>query len=230
MTVFPLDSGATPSHPMPPPEDRQLVQHLRDGDESAFELLLERYQASMVNIALMYVRERAVAEDVVQETWVGVLQGLSRFEGRSSLKTWIFSILVNRAKTRAQREGRYVPISELGNPDGESSEPSVNPERFNPDDHPKWPHHWTSTAMPHSWDEIPEEHLLSQETRDVIRRAIESLPPNQREVITLRDVQEWASDEVCNVLGISETNQRVLLHRARSKVRQALEQYLQRQE
>jgi RNA polymerase sigma-70 factor (ECF subfamily) len=230
MTALPLDGGATPSQPMPLPEDTQLVQRLRDGDESAFELLLERYQASMVNVALLYVRERATAEDVVQETWVGVLQGLSRFEGRSSLKTWIFSILVNRAKTRAQREGRYVPISEFGNPDAESSEPSVSPERFNPEDHPKWPHHWTSAAMPHSWDEIPEEHLLSQETRDVIRRAIESLPPNQREVITLRDVQEWASGEVCNVLGISETNQRVLLHRARSKVRQALEQYLQRQD
>ena len=168
----------------------------------------------------MYVQEREVAEEVVQETWLGVLHGLDRFEGRSSLKTWIFSILTNSAKTRAQREGRSIPFSQLETDDvPDSDEPSVAPERFNPVSD-----HWA--VHPDSRDDVPEMRLLSQETQDVIHRAIQALAPNQRKVITLRDIEGWSSDEVCNVLEISETNQRVLLHRARAAVRSVLEQYL----
>src|SRR5258706_7504137 len=190
--------------------DAALLQRLQDGDESAYVCLLDSYQMMMLRIAAMYVHSPDAAEDVVQETWIGVLQGIRRFEGRSTLKTWIFSILVNRARTRAQREGRYVPISALEEVD--SAGPTVPPERFNPADHDRWPHHWS--APPHSWEQVPEDQLLSQETQAVIRQAIARLSVHQREVITLRDIEGLASDEVCNVLGLSETNQRVLLHRA----------------
>ncbi len=208
--------------------DLQTVEALRRGDEAAFVRLVEAYQASMLRLAMLFVQDRAVAEEVVQEAWVGVLRGLARFEGRSSLKTWIFRILTNGAKTRGQREGRSVPFSLLGDVDLEPEGPSVEPERFLPADHPKEPHHWVS--FPHSWDAVPEERLLARETLSTVRAAIESLPPAQREVITLRDVEGWPSGEVCNVLGISESNQRVLLHRARSKVRRALERYFDEEE
>jgi RNA polymerase sigma-70 factor (ECF subfamily) len=198
------------------PEDWRTVEALRNGDEAAFAMLISEYQGTLVRIASMYVNDRAIAEEVAQETWVAVLQGIGRFEGRSSLKTWLFRILTNRAKTRAQREARYAPLS---TPDDDSDEPSVSPDRFNPDTD-----HWA--AFPSGWQEIPEDRLLSQETRAIIQTAIDTLPHNQREVITLRDINGWGSDEVCNVLNISETNQRVLLHRARSRVRQALEHYL----
>lgn len=204
-------------------DEAQLIAALRAGDESAFERLIDRYHSSLLRVAMMYVASRAAAEDVVQETWVGVLQGLSRFEGRSSLKTWIFRILTNRAKTRGQRENRSVPFSELGGADGDAGEPAVDPARFWPPGHEDagW---WVS--YPRSWEHEPEQRLLTQETQGVIQRAIDALPASQREVITLRDVEGWSSEEVCNILEISETNQRVLLHRARSKVRRALEQYL----
>ncbi len=204
-------------------DEEQLVKALRAGDESAFERLIDQYHAALLHLALMYVPSRAVAEDVVQETWIGVLQGLSRFEGRSSLKTWIFRILTNRAKTRGQRENRSTPFSALGGPNDEAGDPAVDPARFWPPEHASagW---WVS--YPRSWEDEPEERLLAQETHSVIRRAIEALPLNQREVITLRDIEGWSSEEICNILEISETNQRVLLHRARSKARRALEQYL----
>ncbi|HCO02980.1 MAG TPA: RNA polymerase subunit sigma-24, partial [Actinobacteria bacterium] len=170
----------------------------------------------MVRLALNYVPSRAVAEEVVQETWLGVLEGIDRFEGRSSLKTWIFRILMNRAMTRGQRERRSVPFSALFDPLNEPSEPSVDPSRFLGSGDPNaggW------GVPPRRWDEIPEDRLLSRETFALIRAAIDTLPPHQREVITLRDVEGWTSVEVCNVLQVSETNQRVLLHRARTKVR-----------
>jgi len=204
-------------------DEAQLVEALRAGDEAAFMFLVDRYQAALVRLALMYVADRAAAEEVAQETWVAVLQGLDRFEGRSSLKTWIFSILTNRAKTRGQREGRFVPLSTLGDPDAEEMEASVSPERFYSPEGP-WPYHWIS--LPRNWDYMPEERFDSAEMRAQIQQAVDALPPQQREVITLRDVEGLSSEEVCNVLGISETNQRVLLHRARTKVRRALEQYL----
>jgi RNA polymerase sigma-70 factor (ECF subfamily) len=204
-------------------QDLRTGEALRRGDEAAFTMLVNEHQAALLRLALMYVSDPAVAEDVVQETWIAVLQGIHRFEGRSSLKTWLFRILTNRAKTRAQREGRYVSLSALEELDAEAGQPSVSPERFFHADDPS-AHHFTS--IPQRFDEIPEDRLLSQETRAVIQRTIEMLPPNQRQVITLRDIEGWGSEEVCNVLEISETNQRVLLHRARSKVRQALENYL----
>ena len=201
-------------------EDLRLVEALRSGKESAFVSLIDMYHSSMLRLAMIFVPSQAVAEEVVQETWVGVLNGLDRFEGRSSLKTWIFRILTNRAKTRAQREGRSVPFSSLPEFTSELHEP----ERFQGPDQ-RWPGHWVS--FPRSWDEIPEERILSQETMTRIQEAIDTLPLGQREVITLRDIEGCTSDEACNLLGVSEANQRVLLHRARCKVRRALERYFE---
>src|SRR5205085_7006321 len=210
-----------------PTEEMQLLMALRDGNEAAFVALIDQYHRALLRMALVFVSSKAVAEEVVQETWMGVLQGLSRFEGRSSLKTWIFRILTNCAKTRAQREGRSVPFSSLAayyDEGEESGEPAVEPERLTA---PDWerPGHWIS--FPRNWDDIPEERLLSQETLSAISMAIDALPPNQREVITLRDIEGWTSEEICRFLGISEVNSRVLLHRARSRVRKALEKYFE---
>jgi RNA polymerase sigma-70 factor, ECF subfamily len=204
-------------------QDLALVEALRAGDETVFMMLVERYQPAMLRIAMMYVSTRAVAEDVVQDAWVGVLKGLDRFEGRSSLRTWIFRILVNTAKTRGQREARSVPFSSVWAADPEV-EPSVDPDRFLSLGHPGSPGRWAEP--PAGWMSTPEERLLSKETLAEVSRAIDALPPNQREVITMRDVLGWTSAEVRNALDISETNQRVLLHRARAKVRRALEGYL----
>jgi RNA polymerase sigma-70 factor, ECF subfamily len=205
-------------------DDQRLLAALQQGDEAAFVTLLDRHHAALLRLATLYLPDRTVAEEVVQETWEGVLQGIHRFQARSSLKTWIFRILVNCAKTRAVREGRSVPFSSLWKPGDDPAEPAVEPERFRSSE--PWRDHWVS--FPRNWDDEPEERLLSLEARARIRAAIDALPPSQREVITLRDVEGWDSVDVCNVLKISETNQRVLLHRARSKVRQALEQYLER--
>jgi RNA polymerase sigma-70 factor, ECF subfamily len=203
-------------------EEQELVEALRRGDEAAFTALLDRYGASMLRVAQFHVRTRAVAEDVVQEAWLGVLKGLDRFEGRSSLKTWIFRILTNIAKTRGERESRSVPFSSLAS-DDEADAPSVDPSRF------QGPNelltgNWASPPRP--WDDVPEAKLLARETREQIDAAIAELPPKQREVVTLRDVEGFGSEEVCNVLDLSETNQRVLLHRARARIRAALEDYL----
>ena len=205
--------------------DLRLLEDLRDGQESAFQQLIEAYQTSMIRIAMMYVPTRVLAEEAVQETWIGVLKGMRRFEGRSSLKTWIFSILMNQAKTIGQREGRYQTIVWEEEADGE---PAVAPERFHGADGP-YPDHWTTAGWPGNWEDIPEDVLLNKETRRTIQQAIDGLSESQRMVITLRDVEMLTSEEVCNILGISETNQRVLLHRARSKVRQTLEMYLSEQ-
>jgi len=175
-----------------------------------------------VRLARLFVADQTAAEEVVQETWLGALRGLDRFEGRSSLKTWLFNILTNRAKTRAVRDGRTIPFSVLLDA-AEGDEPAMDPDRFHPLDH-RLAGHWVS--RPQSWRELPEERLLARETRERLRAAIDELPPTQRTVLTLRDVDGWSAEEVCNTLEISETNQRVLLHRARSKVRRALESYL----
>jgi RNA polymerase sigma-70 factor (ECF subfamily) len=210
----------------PSPGEWHLVERLRSGDERAFTTLIDSHHASLLRLARIYVGNPAVAEEVVQETWLGVLQGLAGFEGRSSLRTWIFRILTNRAKTRAEREGRHIPFAALSNPGADPSESAVEPDRFLPATHPTEPGHWA--RPPQSWGESPERQLLSQEACSHIQRAINNLPAGQREVITLRDIEQWTSEEVCNVLGISETNQRVLLHRARSKMRRALEDYFGR--
>ena len=200
--------------------DAELINALKAGDETAFVDLVHAHHAVLLRVAMTYVSSRAVAEEVVQETWLGVLKGLARFEGRSSLKTWIFKIAANIARTRAVREGRCLPFSSLP---GSDDEPSVDPDRFFPPDHPRHPGHWA--RGPASW-EIPEGRLLSGETRNVILAAIEQLPTAQRLVVTLRDVEGWSAEETCQALEVSDGNQRVLLHRARSKLRAALERYL----
>lgn len=205
-------------------DDLRLIEQLRRGNEAAFVSLIDRYAAAMLRLAMAYVKVWAVAEEVVQETWVAVREGINRFEGRSSLKTWMFRILTNCAITRAQREGRSIPFASLQEHDSDLAEPAVDPDRFFPSDHQR-AGHWIS--FPSNWVEMPEECLLSQETRASIEGAIAALPPSQREIIILRDVEGWTSEETCNFLGISEGNQRVLLHRARSKVRGMLEKYFE---
>jgi RNA polymerase sigma-70 factor (ECF subfamily) len=201
-------------------EDRELVEALRRGDEAAFMRVVNAYGPALLRVARMYVPSGAVAEEVVQETWIGVLNGIDRFEGRSSLKTWIFRILTNIAKTRGQRERRSVPFSSAAG--AAAGEPAVDPDRFLPSGDER-ARAWAIGPTP--WPD-PEESLLSGETREEILEAIDHLPPAQREVITLRDVEGWSSEEVRNAMEISETNQRVLLHRARSKVRGAIERHL----
>jgi RNA polymerase sigma-70 factor (ECF subfamily) len=202
--------------------DAQLVAALKRRDEAAFVTLVERYQHSLLRLALVYCRTMAVAEEIVQDTWLGVIQGIDRFEGRASFKTWLFQILVNRARTRAEREGRAVSFSSLAEEAEMSGEPAVPPERFRPVDD-KWPNNWA--VPPQSWGESTDAGLLARETMDLVKRAIAKLPSAQQQVITLRDVEGWTAEDVCNVLLISETNQRVLLHRARSHVRSALESH-----
>jgi RNA polymerase sigma-70 factor (ECF subfamily) len=204
-------------------EERQTVEALRAGDEALFAELVVLYGPAMLRVALMHVSSRAVAEEVVQDAWLGALTGLERFQGRSSFKTWLFSILVNKAKTRAAREGRTVPLSALTGAE-DDEEPAVDPTRFlGPGS--RWHRYWSSSPI--RFDELPEEQLLSEELTGVAEEAIAALPDVQRTVITLRDVEGWSSEEVCDSLELSEGNQRVLLHRARSKVRQALETYLE---
>ena len=201
--------------------DADLVAALRDGEEAAFAELIDRHSPAMVRVAQTYVPSRAVAEEVVQETWIAVMRGIEGFEGRSSLKTWIFRILANVAMRRGERESRSVPFSALAAAE-DTGEPSVDPDRFLPADHELFPGHWA--VMPARWP-TPEEGLLAGETRGVIARAIEELPKAQRTVIALRDVEGWSSEEVCEALEITAGNQRVLLHRARATVRTAIEEY-----
>jgi RNA polymerase sigma-70 factor (ECF subfamily) len=200
--------------------EAQLLDALRAGDEAAFAALVREYQPSLVRVARIYVSTQAAAEEVAQETWLGVLNGLDRFEGRSSLRTWIFRILTNIAKTRAQRDGRTLPFSALQDP-GRVPEAALDADRFLDPEHPRWPGHWA--VRPEPW---PEEAVVAAETQARLAEAIEALPAAQRAVISLRDIEGWSSKEVRNALELSETNQRVLLHRARSKVRRALESYL----
>ena len=200
--------------------DDEVVRALRAGDEETYRRLVREWHGPLLRVARIFVPSQAVAEEVVQETWLRVLGGLDGFEGRSSLKTWVFRILANTAKTRAQREGRTLPFSALHDP-GRLQEAAVDADRFLPDDHDRWPGHWASPPAA-----LPEERLLASETREVVARAIDGLPANQRAVISLRDVEGWDAEEVRNALGLSDVNQRVLVHRARSRVRRALEDYL----
>ncbi len=195
-----------------------LVERLRTGDEAAFGQLVDECYHSMLHVARGYVSSREAAEDVVQETFVGVIQGIGRFEGRSSLKTWMFRILVNRAKTRGEREGRTRPLSSLA--EG-ADEPAVDADRFTKEG--RWAGSWSAppTSLP-----LPEASVLEAEMGDRLLEAISTLPETQRAVLELRDVHGFGAAEVCELLDISEANQRVLLHRARSKARAILEDYM----
>ena len=205
-------------------DDVQLVRALREGDEAVFARLVAEHGPAMLRVASLYVRTRAVAEEVVQDAWLGVLRGIDRFEGRSSFKTWLFRILTNTAKTRAQQEGRSVPFSSLAAAELGGDEPAVDPERFLPAGD-RWAGHWASSPI--RFDAIPDLRVLDRELLDIVRGAIDALPEAQRVVITLRDVVGFGSEEVRDALDLSEGNQRVLLHRARAKVRRALESYLE---
>jgi RNA polymerase sigma-70 factor (ECF subfamily) len=188
-------------------EEVGLLERLRAGDEEAFVVLVTRHHDSMLRLASSFVPNRAAAEEVVQETWLGVVRGIERFEGRSSLKTWLLRILVNRARSAGVRERRLVPVGE--------AEPAVDPSRFDAEGR------WSSPPAP--WAEEVEERLDAAGLRGTLRSAFSQLPPQQREVVALRDVDGLTSREVCEVLDITEGHQRVLLHRGRSRLRQALE-------
>jgi RNA polymerase sigma-70 factor, ECF subfamily len=198
--------------------DVALVKRMLAGDEATFTHVVERYHGSLIRVATSFVASRDVAEEVVQETWLAVLNGLASFEGRSSLKSWIFSIMTNRAKTRGVRDKRTIPFADLS-PAASEHDAAVDPDRFTAAG--AW------SQPPARWNrDTPEQLLLRDEARAVMDKAIAELPPSQRAVVTLRDIEDLDATEVCNILELSETNQRVLLHRGRSRVRTALERYL----
>ena len=202
-------------------EEADLVARLRAGDERAFEAIVDRHYSTMLAVARGYVRTRAIAEEVVQEAWLGVLKRIDRFEGRSSLRTWIMRIVVNVAISRGEREARNIPFSALASDEGD--EPAVDPERFRGGGD-GFPGHWR--AYPGNWAALPDDALLGRETVGIVMSAIAELPDAQRVVITMRDVAGCSPEEVCGALDVSDGNQRVLLHRARSHVRRALERHL----
>jgi RNA polymerase sigma-70 factor, ECF subfamily len=205
-------------------DDSVLVPALRRGDEAAFAWMLDRYDAPLRRAARGYVSTDAAADEVVQDTWLGVIRGIDRFEQRSSVKTWLYRILMNVARTRGVRDRRTIPFSSAANAIHDDAEPAFDPDRFRPDvagePHPG---HWRS--LPLDWEHEPEDRLLSKETLGVVAAALDSLPPAQREVVLLRDVEGWDPEEVCATLDVSDANQRVLLHRGRARVRRALESY-----
>ena len=196
-------------------DDDVLVKALVARDADAFAYLLERYNSTLVRLAQQYVPSRAVAEEVVQETWLAVIDGIDRFEQRSSLKTWLFRILVNVARSHGVKENRSIPFAATAVLE---EEPAVDPRRFRRGLRARGA--WK--RPPHPWSE-PEQRAVDAETLETIQSAIDRLPPDQREVITMRDLVGWSAAEVCDALEVSDSNQRVLLHRARSKVRASLE-------
>ena len=201
--------------------DAELLDRLRAGDAAAFAAIVDGWSPVMLSVARRYVHDLHAAEDVVQEAWMGVITGISRFEGRSSLRSWAFSILINRAKSRWVRDARLLPSADLtGSP---PSGPTVDPVRFRgPDD--AYPGHWTSTGAPRPWDQ-PESGVLTHEVAQHLERALSELPERQRLVVELRDVQGMSAEETCAALHLSAGNQRVLLHRGRAALRAALEEY-----
>jgi len=203
-------------------DERTLIAGLRARDEQAFVKLVEQYHRSLLPLARLFASNSAVAEEVVQEAWLAVLQGIDRFEERSSFKTWISRIVMNIARTRGVRESRMIAFSELVDRDSDFAEPAVDPARFRPAGD-EYPDHWS--VAPRPWNSDPETILLNSETMAILDDAVQSLPEVQRLVLTMRDINGWTGEEVCNVMEISETNQRVLLHRARSKVRGTLENH-----
>jgi RNA polymerase sigma-70 factor, ECF subfamily len=207
-------SSSRPRSAVARADDEALLHALRNGDEATFAQLVDAWGPVMLRMALVHMPNRAVAEEVVQEAWLTVLRTLGRFERRSALRTWVLGIVVNLARSRARAERRCAPL-----PDAAAL---FGPGRFRPPDDP-WPDHWAVGPVP--WP-TPEDELLVGEARDVVLAAVAALPPAQREVMILRDLHGWTAPETCNVMGLSDTNQRVLLHRARSQVRKAIEDYL----
>ena len=209
-----------------PTDDATLVAALKAGDEREFTRIVDEWSPALLRVALQHVPSRAIAEEVVQDTWIGVLNGIQRFEGRSALRTWVFQILLNTARSRGHRERRTLPFSALRRRQEEGrGESAVDSDRFQGrkgEDPGAW------ARPPEEWGS-PEEKLATADARMRMLEAISALPPRQRDVIALRDIQGWPAEDVCNALGISESNQRVLLHRARSKVRSALESLFQEQ-
>jgi RNA polymerase sigma-70 factor (ECF subfamily) len=201
--------------------DAEVLERLRNGDDAAFAELVDRWSPAMLRIARAYVSNPQSAEDAVQDAWLGVVRGLAAFQGRSTLRTWVFTILVNRARTRGSREARSVPMSALARDD---AGPTVDPDRFRGPADP-YPDHWTPAGVPPSWEGQPEGRVLAGEALRLLEAALTALPPRQRVVVTLRDVQGLTSEEACDALEITAQNQRVLLHRGRAALRQALEDY-----
>jgi RNA polymerase sigma-70 factor, ECF subfamily len=205
-------------------DDAETLRALRDGDEEVFAALVTAHGRVMTRVAMTFVADRGTADEVVQEAWLGFLEGLDRFEGRASLRTWLCTIVANKARTRAVRERRCVPFSALARAGAEDDAPAVEAERFFAPDHPVWPGHWA--APPRAIAERPEGRLLARETRELLLQAIDALPERQRAVILLHDVHGATPEETCAVLGLTEGNRRVLLHRARAKVRAELEDHV----
>jgi RNA polymerase sigma-70 factor, ECF subfamily len=213
------DSRRPPQAADVSPDEPRLLERLRAGDRAAFATLVDLHGGALLRLATALLRDRSVAEEVVQDAWLAALDGLGGFEGRSSLRTWLFHVLANKARTRQAREGRSVPFSALAGPEG-GDEADPGPDRF--DRGGMWkepPGHWN--------EENPERLAQGAQTRAAIERAIAALPQAQRAVITLRDVEGLEAEEICALLGVTLANQRVLLHRARSKVRAALEPLLE---
>ncbi len=202
-------------------DESALVAALHTGDEAVFAELVDQYSPSMLRVARGYVPSHEIAEEVVQETWIALLKGISKFEGRSTIRTWLFTVMINIAKARGIRERRDADAEIAAYTGG-----TVDPARFRPPDAPKWPGHWKEHAEPSPFPDTPEGSVLGNELVAVARRELDKLPARQRIVVTLRDILGFDSGEVCELLQISVANQRVLLHRGRSAVRQVLEDYL----
>jgi RNA polymerase sigma-70 factor (ECF subfamily) len=203
-----------------PLSDAQIVAALRAGDELTFREMFRRSYPMMKRVARSYVASDAVAEEIVQDTWMAIVTGIERFEGRSALGTWMFSILTNQARTHSARERRALPLSCAAPADAD--EPAVDPDRFQTDDE-AWPGHWATPPRP--WQK-PERRLLSLEAREQLKDALARLPERQRLIVVLRDVEGRSAEEVCGLLELSQENQRVLLHRGRSRLRAFLEGYI----
>ncbi|MCX2934814.1 sigma-70 family RNA polymerase sigma factor [Mycobacterium sp. CVI_P3] len=202
-------------------DESQLVAALRAGDESAFAGLVDRYTPALLRVARGYVRTNESAEEVVQETWIALVKGIDKFEGRSSLRTWLFTVMINIAKTRGIRDQRIAEVEVAAFGGG-----TVDPGRFRPASDPDWPGHWKDQRAPAPFPDTPEGSVLGSEFLALARRELDKLPDRQRTVVALRDMLGFDSAEVCELLDLSVANQRVLLHRGRAAIRQALEDYL----
>lgn len=223
LRMLPAQMVSSARHPLPTKDEQSLIARLRHGDEGAFDDLVTTHQGAMIRMAMGHVADREVAEEVVQDTWMAVIEGLDRFEGRSSLRTWIFGILIHKAKDRGVREKRHTTFSAFESFDDENEE-AIDPSRFHQSG--EWAGHWVFPPQP--WDEqTPEKLLASRQAVQAMTRAIEALPQTLRDVLILRDAEGMESQEVCELLKITETNLYVRLHRARERVRRAVETYLE---